>query len=85
MLEVAQQLAGERQDPRNDTLLNEQPAPYAKLADSYAAEGQWELAVKSLKAVLDRLQKVESRRALKREEVRERQTDLVKLALWNRK
>jgi tetratricopeptide (TPR) repeat protein/tRNA A-37 threonylcarbamoyl transferase component Bud32 len=69
-------------DPKNESLLAEQPSLYARLADCYSATGQKAEAIQALRTALDRTSEIEARRPLFREEQESRQASLEKLSAW---
>jgi len=74
--------AEHQRDPKDETLLNEQPELYTKLADCYAAAGESSAAAQAARAALERYRETEASRPLVEEEQRERLSAFEKLARW---
>ena len=73
-----------QRDPANVFFLSIQPELYTHLADSYAANGQRDAAMKALRTGLDRLQELEGKRPLVKEEEDARRTELSRLSQLER-
>src|SRR5262249_10281539 len=73
-----------KRDPKDETLLNEQPALYATLADCYEAAGEASAAIRAARTALQRYQEIEAARALVLDEQTERSRILAKLAHGSR-
>ncbi len=73
-----------QRDPANVFFLSIQPELYTHLADSYAANGQRDAAMKALRMGLDRLQELEGKRPLVKEEEDARRTELSRLSQLER-
>ena len=69
-----------KHDPKDETLLNEQPELYADLADCYAAAGDLNAAAQADRTALDRYREIEAGRPLVEDEQKERSSTLQKLA-----
>jgi tetratricopeptide (TPR) repeat protein len=76
---------GQRQrDPKDETLLGEQPALYTSLAECYAALGESNEAAQAARNSLERYREIESARPLVEEEQKARTSTVEKLAQWTR-
>ena len=73
-----------KRDPKDETMLNQQPGLYAKLAECYAAAGESSAAAQAARTALERYREIEAARPLVEEEQRERSSTLEKLAQWSR-
>ena len=69
-------------DPKNESLLSDQPDLYAKLADGYAAVGDRANAVRAMNTAIERTRELEARRPLVHDEEQGRQSNLAKLSEW---
>ena len=73
-----------KRDPKNETLLDEQPPLYSKLAECYAAAGDSTAATEAARTALERYREIEAARPLVEEEKTERSSTLDKLAQWSK-
>jgi len=69
-----------QRDPKDESVLNEQPALYARLADCYSAAGDSPGAARAARAALDRYREIEARRPLVDEEQIQRSGIIRKIA-----
>jgi len=69
-----------KRNPKDETLLNEQPELYADLADCYAAAGDASAAAQADRTVLELYREIEAARPLVDEEQKGRSSTLEKLA-----
>jgi tetratricopeptide (TPR) repeat protein len=71
-------------DPKDETMLIDQPELYARMADCYAGLGQTGDAAQAVQSALERLRQLGEIRALTRDEEDRRSKSLAKLAGWKK-
>ena len=73
-----------KREPKNETLLNDEPELYAKLADCYAATGESSSAAQAARTALERYGEIEAARPLVEQEQAGRSGIREKLARWSK-